>query len=190
MQKDWDADAETFIAEEKVEFKVGKSYFTGFIKTHDYIDCIIEALQNDFDARSSETLFNFGEDFFTIQGNGEPVDDNGWNRLSYSLGYNSASERKIGSIGNKNQGVRSYLIFGDNIIFRSAGKRVRISLDGSSPKPKDDELTKSSRGVNIRVSFRITDNPEEGLRAFTIEQEEKLIDAIWNRLPGYCPVFK
>jgi hypothetical protein len=165
-----------------VKFKVGTSLLTQFITSHDYLDCIIEALQNDFDAMSEEFEFSVGKDGVSIRGHGNPVDDPGWIRLSYTLGYNSPEERKVGSIGNKNQGVRSYLLFGDEVVFRSAGKKVLITPDGSSQEPRADETTRSKSGVDISVSLRA--KPGGGLPAFDEDAETVLAKKLTEKLPG------
>jgi hypothetical protein len=185
MMQAIDGDSERFIEDEKltVKFKVGTSLLTQFIKNHDYLDCIIEAIQNDFDAHSAQISFSFSENELTIKGEGEIVDEAGWNRLTYSLGYNVASEGKIGTIGNKNQGVRSYLLFGDSIVFKSGGKKVLITPEGSSQEPKDDLSTKEKKGVAIIIPFRET-NSTQGLPVFSIDQEQRLINNLVLRLPG------
>ena len=185
MEANEQTDEDDFINSERnaVQFKVGKSVLNQFIKTHNYLDCVIEAIQNDFDARSPEICFFFSEKDLTIIGKGESVDEDGWNRLTYSLGYNSPRERKIGTIGNKNQGVRSYLLFGDMVIFRSGGKKILITPDGSSQKQKEDNSTKSKKGVTITISLRDSDS-SEGLPKFSINEEQQLIETLSSALPG------
>ena len=140
----------------------GNSIFIEFIKNHSFLDCITEAIQNDFDAKSPEILFQFDPEMLTIQGKGEPVDNCGWERLDLFLGVTSNSQRKIGSIGSKNQGVRSYFLFGDVMGISSAGRAKKFNVLTGTPQGEiEDNSTLLKKGIEIQIKLRTAET--EGL---------------------------
>ncbi len=62
-------------------------------------DLPIELVQNELDAGSSCTEVTFGEDAIVCQGDGESVDEIGWERLRKFLGAGGAVAAKADGIG-------------------------------------------------------------------------------------------
>ena len=49
-------------------------------------DLIVELVQNELDAGSTATSIRFGPDSLVCEGDGEPIDEDGWARLRKTLG--------------------------------------------------------------------------------------------------------
>ncbi|HYD64158.1 hypothetical protein [Azospirillum sp.] len=128
-------------------------------------DLIPEMGQNDFDAGATETVIQFGPDALVCQGNGRPVDAEGWERLTWFLGAGDQVRAKRRSLGIKNHGLKACFSIGDELLIRSEGKRVRQTLWGNgrnappypstNEKPVDDPDAPLV-GTRIEVRYRRT----------------------------------
>jgi len=85
-------------------------------------DLIAELIQNELDEDSSHTSITFDADRLTCQGNGYPVDKDGWTRLSFIMGTGDLAPRKRQRIGVKSHGLKVCFMIGDDIKVRSNGK--------------------------------------------------------------------
>src|SRR5262245_22265915 len=81
-------------------------------------DIITELVQNDLDQRASKTTVTISQRDLVAEGNGEPVDATGWQRLTYMLGAGIEVPAKTDGIGVKNHGLRACFSLGDVIIVR------------------------------------------------------------------------
>ena len=72
-------------------------------------DLIVELVQNELDAGSTATSIRFGPDSLVCEGDGEPIDEDGWARLRKTLGAGHQVPVKPDGIGTKNHGLRTGL---------------------------------------------------------------------------------
>ena len=79
--------------------------FWQFLKGLRTDDLIVELIQNDLDANAKHTSISFELDRLVCQGDGEPVEEQGWERLSYVMGAGDQVESKQFRIGVKNHGL-------------------------------------------------------------------------------------
>ena len=129
-------------------------------------DLISELIQNDLDAGASITRIGFGCDRLICEGNGAPVDDNGWERLKYFRGAGCEVACKKQQIGVKNHGLKSCFTIGDEIRILSDGKRTQQTLydagrdkaptPGALRSPVPDS-TAPAGGCRIEVPYRTSD---------------------------------
>ena len=126
-------------------------------------DLIIELIQNDLDANASRTSIAFTSDGLICQGDGEPVSEDGWRRLSFVMGAGVEVERKRFRIGVKNHGLKACFWLGDEIIVRSDGFRMIQTLykDGHEKQPSPGTLREPApdsgappTGCSIEVPYR------------------------------------
>ena len=73
--------------------------FWNYLLDLDRDDLIAELVQNDLDQNATRTVVSFGQDSLICQGNGEPVDENGWRRLRKMHGAGHQVPAKRGKIG-------------------------------------------------------------------------------------------
>lgn len=126
-------------------------------------DLIVELIQNDLDAKASHTSITFTPDRLICQGDGEPVSEDGWRRLSFVMGAGVEVESKRFRIGVKNHGLKACFWLGDEIIVRSDGLRMIQTLyndgyekqpsPGTLPEPVPDSDAPST-GCSIEVPYR------------------------------------
>lgn len=126
-------------------------------------DLIVELIQNDLDANASRTSIAFTSDRLTCQGDGEPVSEDGWKRLSFVMGAGVEVESKRFRIGIKNHGLKACFWLGDEIIVRSDGFRMIQTLykdgyegppsPGTLPRPVPDGSAPPT-GCSIEVPYR------------------------------------
>ena len=83
-------------------------------------DLIAELIQNELDAGATCTVIRFDKKRLICQGNGEPIDEDGWTRLRFFRGAGERAPRKKGKTGVKNHGLKACFTIGDDIIIRSA----------------------------------------------------------------------
>ena len=102
--------------------------FWQFLKGLRSDDLIVELIQNDLDAKASRTSITFTPDRLICQGDGEPVSEDGWQRLSFVMGAGVEVERKRFRIGVKNHGLKACFWLGDEIVVRSDGRRMIQTL--------------------------------------------------------------
>ena len=126
-------------------------------------DLIVELIQNDLDANASRTSIAFTSDRLICQGDGEPVSEDGWQRLSFVMGAGVEVESKRFRIGVKNHGLKACFWLGDEIIVRSDGLRMIQTLykdgyenqpsPGTLPEPVPDSDAPPI-GCSIEVPYR------------------------------------
>ena len=126
-------------------------------------DLIVELIQNDLDANASRTSITFTADRLICRGDGEPVTENGWRRLSFVMGAGVEVESKRFQIGIKNHGLKACFWLGDEIIVRSDGLRMIQTLykDGYDKQPSPGTLREPVPdgsappiGCSIEVPYR------------------------------------
>ena len=126
-------------------------------------DLIVELIQNDLDANASLTSIAFTSDRLICQGDGEPVSEEGWRRLSFVMGAGVEVESKRFRIGVKNHGLKACFWLGDEIIVRSDGLKMIQTLykdgyekqpsPGTLPEPVPDSDAPPT-GCSIEVPYR------------------------------------
>ena len=126
-------------------------------------DLIVELIQNDLDANASRTSIAFTSDRLICQGDGEPVSEDGWQRLSFVMGAGVEVESKRFRIGAKNHGLKACFWLGDEIIVRSDGFRMIQTLykDGYEKPPSPGTFLRPvpdgsapPTGCSIEVPYR------------------------------------
>ena len=127
-------------------------------------DLVAELIQNELDAGSTRTVLSFEAGRMTCSGNGEPIDAEGWSRLSYLKGAGDLAPRKRNLIGIKNHGLKACFSVGSEIAIRSSGLCARQTLHadgptrsprpGASPAPVADGTAPTVRGTEIEVTYR------------------------------------
>ena len=137
--------------------------FWQFLKGLRTDDLIVELIQNDLDANAKHTSISFEPDRLACHGNGEPVEEEGWERLSYVMGAGDQVESKQFRIGVKNHGLKACFSLGDDIVLRSDGLRMVQTLykdgpnshpsPGTLPCPEVDESAPSA-GCSVEVPYR------------------------------------
>ncbi len=65
--------------------------FWQYIRGLRFNDLVTELIQNELDANSPYTRINFGFDRMICEGDGKPVDEDGWERLTYITGAGDRS---------------------------------------------------------------------------------------------------
>ena len=137
--------------------------FWQFLKGLRTDDLIVELIQNDLDANAKHTSISFELDRLVCQGDGEPVEEQGWERLSYVMGAGDQVESKQFRIGVKNHGLKACFCLGDDLVLRSDGLRMVQTLymdgpnfhpsPGTLPRPEADESAPSV-GCSVEVPYR------------------------------------
>lgn len=137
--------------------------FWQFLRGLTLDDLIVELVQNDLDAKASQTSITFHPGRLVCEGDGDVVSDDGWRRLAYISGAGYQVESKRFGIGVKNHGLKSCFILGDEVIIRSGGRKTIQTLykDGTSNPPfpgawkepgQDEEAPFD--GCSIEVPYR------------------------------------
>ena len=85
--------------------------FWQFLSRLKFDDVIAELVQNELDAEAKHTRISFGADSLVCEGDGKPIDDEGWARLSYIRGAGNLTPRKRFRIGVKNHGLNGLSCF-------------------------------------------------------------------------------
>lgn len=139
--------------------------FWQFLNNLTHEDLIAELVQNELDAGSTRTSIRFEEDRLICEGNGKPVDGEGWIRLSFIRGAGKDAPRKRERIGVKNHGLKTCFRLGDEIVIRSDGKLTKQTLyrngvendpaPGTFKGPVPDRGA-PERGCRIEVPYRTT----------------------------------
>jgi len=165
----------------KFDFRIGESVLIEFARAHDPAAILRELIQNEYDAGGSRLEVSFGDDGLTIKGNGAPVDRKGWLRLSVVMGTgriggsNDVVRPKVNGIGEKNFGLRSLFVIGDELWIRSNGWQTVLHCErGSLPHPIPDPWSKNTPGIHIFVPYRTKKNSR--LNPFKPEVEAKAFD--------------
>jgi hypothetical protein len=146
--------------------------FWNFLLGLDANDLIAELVQNDFDQQATETIISFQPDHLLSEGNGKPVDPEGWQRLRKIRGAGDNVPAKRGKIGVKNHGLKTAFTIGDEIRVLSAGQAITQTLyargaqnapyPGASPQPRSDP-TAPMNGCRLMIPYRTQNlEPREG----------------------------
>jgi len=126
-------------------------------------DLIAELVQNELDAESTRTCIRFEPDRFICEGNGEPIDSDGWTRLSFIRGAGKDAPRKRLRIGVKNHGLKTCFTVGDEILIASDGKLFKQTLyrngvdNDPAPATFEEPVADPSapkQGCKIEVPYR------------------------------------
>ncbi|MES2120502.1 MAG: hypothetical protein V4513_08005 [Pseudomonadota bacterium] len=126
-------------------------------------DLVAELIQNEIDAGSTETIISFENDQLVCSGNGEPIDDNGFLRLSYLRGAGDRVPRKRSLIGVKNHGIKASFTIGNEVFVRSAGRYAHQTLyrhgEDKPPSPAALQVaapdpTAPERGCRVEIPYR------------------------------------
>ena len=134
-----------------------------FLLGLDRNDLIAELVQNDLDQDATNTVIEFQRDQLVCEGNGTPVDSDGWKRLRYMLGAGHSVHAKRGKIGVKNHGLKTAFAIGDELHLSSAGRKIVQTLfaDGrdKAPRPgayKEPQSDPQSpiHGCRIAIKYR------------------------------------
>lgn len=171
--------------------------FWGYLASLDRKDLIAELVQNDLDQDATRTIISFEQDRLICEGNGKPVDSDGWKRLRPILGAGDKVPEKRGKIGVKNHGLKTAFTIGDEIRLLSAGKTVVQTLyangrneapyPGASKQPRDDPQA-PVEGCRVIVRYRNTDvEPRQGeaIKLGAVDEEKigALFQSACERLP-------
>ena len=99
---------------------------------------IAELVQNDLDQDATRTIIRFEEDQLICEGNGRPVDSEGWARLRKLQGAGDSVPAKRGKIGAKNHGLKTAFAIGDELHLSSAGLKIVQTLyaNGRNNQPR------------------------------------------------------
>jgi hypothetical protein len=117
---------------------------------------------NDLDAGATKTKVEFRRDLIRVTGNGEPVTDDGWERLAVLQGAGRRVAHKVGGIGIKNHGLKTGFLIGDQITISSGGRYSRqvINKNENESRPEPGamiEPLKSFRriqGCEVSIPYR------------------------------------
>jgi hypothetical protein len=142
--------------------------FWNYLLDLDRDDLIAELVQNDLDQDATRTIISFERDRLICEGNGRPVEDDGWKRLRVIQGAGDSVPAKRGKIGVKNHGLKTAFTIGDEIRLMSAGRGITQTLykhgrrkqpyPGASADPLPD-ASAPPQGCRIIVFYR--DQPLE-----------------------------
>ena len=172
--------------------------FWQFIRGLRFEDLLVELIQNELDANASSTSISFMPDRLICQGDGDPVSEDGWRRLSFIAGAGDQVQAKRFSIGVKNHGLKACFRLGDEIILRSDGRKMIQTLykdgydsqpsPGTLPRPDPDEVAPPT-GCSVEVPYRQKDLAVPKGESLTLTApDEKLIETLFRSacelLPG------
>ena len=128
-------------------------------------DLIAELVANDLDQGATRTIISFEQGQLVCEGNGNPVDSDGWKRLRIIQGAGVEVLEKRGKIGVKNHGLKTAFKIGDEIVVSSDGQTITQTLyakgrdnpphPGASESPYRDQ-TAPTKGCRIIVKYRDT----------------------------------
>ena len=176
---------------------IGYRVFWNYLLDLEREDLVAELVQNDLDQGATRTIISFGKDQLICEGNGEPVEAAGWQRLRKIQGAGDSVPAKRGKIGVKNHGLKTAFTIGDELKLMSAGHSIAQTLyangrnkppyPGASPKPVPD-LQAPADGCRIIVWYRtVPIEPSQGeanvLRA--VHQQE--IDEMFRSACASAP---
>ena len=171
--------------------------FWNYLVGLDSNDLIAELIQNDLDQGATRTAISFERKCLICEGNGEPVDPEGWQRLRTILGAGDKVPAKRSRFGVKNHGLKTAFTIGDEIRLMSDGKaivqtlyrngRKRRPCPGASEYPMEDPQAPAT-GCRVIVPYRNDDfKPLQG-EAFewpTVDAEK--IEALFRSACASTP---
>lgn len=146
--------------------------FWNFLLGLERNDLIAELIQNDLDQNATRTVISFEQDQLVCEGNGKPVEPEGWQRLRKIQGAGNKVPAKRSGIGIKNHGLKTAFTIGDEIRISSDGQSIRQTLyahgrdnapyPGASPKPRPDPQA-PLKGCRVIIRYRDKNiKPREG----------------------------
>ena len=146
--------------------------FWNYLLDLDRDDLVAELIQNDLDQDATRTVISFEEDRLVCEGNGNPVEAEGWQRLRKIQGAGDSVPAKRGKIGVKNHGLKTAFTVGDELQVMSAGGSIIQTLyangrnkppyPGASPEPTVDQHAPAD-GCRIIIWYRRLDiEPQQG----------------------------
>ena len=153
--------------------------FWNFLLGLDRNDLIAELVQNDLDQAATQTVISFEQNRMFSEGNGQPVDADGWRRLRKIRGAGERVPAKRGKIGVKNHGLKTAFTIGDEIRVLSDGLGITQTLyakgpdkapyPGASPEPRPDPSAPET-GCRVEIAYRTRKlEPREG-EAFVFDE--------------------
>ena len=132
--------------------------FWNYLVDLDRNDLIAELIQNDLDQGATRTVVSFERTCLVCDGNGMPVEPEGWQRLRKILGAGDEVPAKRRRFGVKNHGLKTAFTIADEIRLMSDGKAVVQTLyangrnsppyPGASEHPMED---RQAPAVGCRV---------------------------------------
>lgn len=160
----------------------GDSIIAEFVSGHDHAAVLRELVQNEYDAGGSRLKVIFDNDELHISGNGNPIDAEGWKRLSVMLGTGQIGRsdrtiaKKVNGIGSKNFGLRSLFLYGDQIYIRSGGLQTVLDFSrGTLQNPEYEPHSKHLAGIEIVVPYR--ERKRKDLEPFDIAREKLALES-------------
>ena len=171
--------------------------FWNYLRGLDCNDLIAELIQNDLDQGATRTAISFNRTSLVCEGNGEPVDPEGWQRLQTILGAGDRVQEKRSKFGVKNHGLKAAFTIGDEIRLMSAGQTIVQTLyakgrnmppyPGASEYPMEDPQA-PTEGCRVIVPYRNADlTPTQGeaikLDAVDLDEIEALFESACAGLP-------
>ena len=160
-------------------------------------DLIAELVQNDLDQGATRTVISFESTSLICEGNGKPVDPEGWQRLQMILGAGNEVPAKRSRFGVKNHGLKAAFTIGDEIRLVSDRRAIIQTLyaqgrnmppyPGASEYPIQD-LQAPTEGCRVIVQYRYADlEPTQGeavkLDAVTEGEIETLFELACASMP-------
>ena len=146
--------------------------FWNYLVGLDRDDLIAELVQNDLDQQATRTVISFERTCLICEGNGKPVDPEGWQRLQMILGAGDEVPAKRSRLGVKNHGLKAAFTIGDEIRLMSDGQTIVQTLyakgrkksphPGASAHPTEDPQAPTA-GCRVIVPYRDADlEPAQG----------------------------
>ncbi|MDE0004086.1 MAG: hypothetical protein OXQ29_15460, partial [Rhodospirillaceae bacterium] len=171
--------------------------FWNYLHGLDRNDLIAELIQNDLDQGATRTVISFDRTALICEGNGEPVDQEGWQRLQTILGAGDRVPRKRSKFGVKNHGLKAAFTIGDDLRLMSAGQTIVQTLHangrdkppypGASEHPMEDPQA-PTQGCRVIVPYRnanLETTQGEAIKLDTVGLDEiaKLFESACAGLP-------
>lgn len=146
--------------------------FWNFLLGLERNDLIAELIQNDLDQNATRTVISFEQDQLVCEGNGKPVEPEGWQRLRKIQGAGDSVPAKRRGIGIKNHGLKTAFTIGDEIRISSDGQSISQTLyahgrnsapyPGAYPEPRPDPQA-PRKGCRVIIRYRDKNiEPREG----------------------------
>ena len=98
--------------------------FWNYLADLDRDGLIAELIQNDLDQGATRTVISFERTSLVCDGNGSPVEPDGWQRLRKIQGAGDEVPAKDSKIGVKNHGLKTAFTIGDELRLMSAGQAI------------------------------------------------------------------
>ena len=171
--------------------------FWNYLVGLDRNDLIAELVQNDLDQGATRTVISFEKSCLICEGNGAPVEREGWQRLQMLSGAGHKVPAKRNGLGVKNHGLKTAFTIGDEIRLMSAGQAIIQTLyaDGRDKRPRPaaseypmEDSQAPLNGCRVVVQYRIVDlEPTQGeaieLNAVGLGEIEALFESACANIP-------